>query len=103
MRLRYLFILAVMAVMVSGCAEIEPPNPGRLLTKPLGEIPVRVGMTKDEIISQWGEPDLKDTSSDREEWVYRGRYSGLPIDRGYLSKTKHLYFDGDYLVGFDDK
>ena len=103
MRLSYLVLAVIMVFMVSGCAEIEPPNPTKILQKPLGEIPLRVGMTKAEIISQWGEPDLKDDSSDREEWVYRGRYSGLPIDRGYLSKTKHLYFDGDYLVGFDDK
>jgi hypothetical protein len=58
-------------------------------------------MTKAQVVEIYGEPDVKaDTVSDkwggmREEWVYRARYSALPVSAGYLSEDLYLYFDGE--------
>ncbi|MBN2097375.1 MAG: hypothetical protein JW714_02720 [Candidatus Omnitrophica bacterium] len=95
-----------------GCAEIQPPTPEQVMRQPLGESPLRIGMTKEKVQSIWGEPDLvriADTAAQgrvvaqgtvKEEWIYRGRYPNLPINVDYLSETQHLFFDGSHLVRF---
>jgi len=89
-----------------GCAEITPPGPEEIMRQPLGESPLRMGMTKEKIKSLWGQPDvIKVLGADaqgmvREEWIYRGRYPNLPINVDYLSETQHLFFDGSHLVRF---
>ena len=91
---------------LSGCAEITPPTPDEIMRQPLGQGPLRIGMSKEKINSLWGEPDVVrvlGTDSQamvQEEWVYRGRYPNLPINAGYLSETQHLFFDGNHLVRF---
>ncbi len=92
-------------LMVAGCADITPPTPGYILKKPLGTESVKVGMTKDRVRDLWGDPDQVNEVTDkdmwggeREEWVYFARYSRIPVDAGYLSKTKKLYFDGENLT-----
>ena len=94
------------AFLVSGCAGIQPPNPEEILKHPLGTESVRLGMSKHEVESKWGRPDeirqvedKKMWKGPREEWIYRPSYgSAIPIDAGYLSKTKRLYFDGNNLT-----
>lgn len=105
-----LFLLSALYLLLStlliGCAEIKPPSPQEILRQPLGESPLRIGMTKEKVKSLWGEPDLVrvlETDAQgtvKEEWVYRGRYPNLPINVDYLAKTQHLFFDGENLVKF---
>lgn len=105
-----LFLLStffcILSTFLIGCAEIKPPGPKDLMRQPLGEGPLRTGMTKEKVKSLWGEPDvIRVIGSDtqgmvREEWIYRGRYPNLPINVDYLSETQHLFFDGNHLVRF---
>ncbi|MCQ9207536.1 MAG: outer membrane protein assembly factor BamE [Omnitrophica bacterium] len=97
--------LVLSLLFLCGCADITPPTPGYILKRPLGTDSVKTGMTKDEVKSLWGGPDRvnqvenKDKwEGKREEWVYVGRYGTLPVNAGYLSKTKKLYFDGERLT-----
>ena len=100
-------ILSVILIYITGCAGIEPPTPKEIIEHPLGTSFLRAGLTKEQVIAQWGEPDLKEYDNNgkwgnaKEKWTYYGRYSGLPVDAGYLSKTQYLYFDGKNLVKFN--
>jgi hypothetical protein len=101
----FIFLFFIFGLLV-GCAEIEPPGPKEIMRQPLGESPLRMGMSKERVKSLWGDPDLiKVLESDaqgmiREEWIYRGRYPHLPINIDYLSESQHLIFDGNNLVKF---
>jgi len=105
---RFIILLIVTAATtISGCAEINPfEAPGEVMRHPLGSESIRLGMSKEEIISKWGEPDIvnklpaKDASgSQGEEWVYKAkRVMPVPLDAGYLHKNKYLYFDGNNLT-----
>lgn len=105
--IKFLLIL-VLLVSFIGCAEITPPTPDQVIKHPLGTDPLRIGMTKEEVIFMWGRPDIINKigiskglgGTKKEEWVYYPAYSGVPLDKGYLSKTRHLYFDGNHLVRF---
>jgi len=104
-------IIICVAIIISGCAVLEPVKPQEVLKNPLGTGPLKRGMTKNEIRDMWGEPDLvvvsdksaDVTSTSREEWIYQARYSRLPVDTGYLSKTKRLHFDGENLVNWENE
>lgn len=100
-------LLLVITFLLSlyGCADITPPTPQDIIKRPLGTDSVKVGMTQDQAKELWGEPDQvnhieddKKWGGSRSEWVYLGRVSALPVDAGYLSKTKKLYFDGKNLT-----
>ena len=99
-------ICYLLSTFLIGCAEIRPPGPEEIMRQPLGESPLRIGMTKGKVSSLWGSPDVvRVLGSDaqgmvREEWIYRGRYPNLPINIDYLSETQHLFFDGEHLVKF---
>ncbi len=103
-------IIAALLLFLAGCAEIEPFKvPQEIVKHPLGTDPIRLGMTKDKIESLWGKPDqinplgmADQWGTPKEEWVYSGRYSKIPIDKGYLQKTKYLYFEGSVLTKFQD-
>jgi outer membrane protein assembly factor BamE (lipoprotein component of BamABCDE complex) len=104
------FAVAVLLVAGAGCAGIDIPKPQEVLKEPLGQGSLRVGMTKDEVISLWGKPDEVRTAEDkerwkgtREVWVYHAQMAAVPVDADYLSRTKKLYFDGDYLTNIGDK
>jgi len=92
--------------LVSGCAEMEnAPTPQYLLKHPAGTDTIKLGMKKDQVKTIWGNPDQVNQVNNkekwggaREEWVYIGRYSVMPISAGYLSKTRKLYFDGESLT-----
>ena len=98
-----LFLLCLVFVLY-GCAEIDAPGAREIMSQPLGEMPLRIGMTKEEVLSIWGKPDsiasIESTSPGAimEEWIYRGRYPDLPINVDYLSESQHLIFDGKHLV-----
>lgn len=96
-------ILAVITFsFLCGCSVVDTiPNPGQVIKAPLGTESIKIGMTKQEVESLWGRPDSVQTvenkkrwSGPREMWVYRANYGSIPVDAGYLSKTKKLYFDG---------
>lgn len=106
MKRALLIAYSVLFIGLMGCAEIKPPSPKEIIRQPLGESPLRIGMTKEKVRSLWGESDLvKVLQPDaqgtiKEEWIYRGRYPALPINVDYLSETQHLFFDGNNLVRF---
>ena len=100
-------VISVLELILLGCAEIDPfETPGQVIRHPLGTESIRVGMTKNEVISYWGEPDLVNplpttdaSNSQGEEWVYKAsKYTPVPIDKGYLNSNKYLYFDGKNLT-----
>ncbi|MCK5451468.1 MAG: hypothetical protein KAI70_06860 [Candidatus Omnitrophica bacterium] len=103
-----LMLLAVVFA-VSGCADIEVPGTKQILSEPLGNPTVKIGMTKDEVLTIYGEPDLKrsvvsgEWSDSREEWYYRGRYPSLPVGASYLTEDLYLYFDGENLTTISKK
>ncbi len=88
----------IVMFLVAGCADMDLPTPNSVLKKPLGTDSVKIGMTKDEVRSLWGDPDSIDTevvdnaTRSREVWTYKAR-TQMPLDAGYLSKTRKLYFD----------
>lgn len=104
----FLIILTATAVFLTGCAIIHPIKPEETLTHPLGTDSLKVGMTKEQVKSLLGEPDVitplersQDMlSTEREEWVYQGRYSDLPLHADYFGKTLHLIFDGNNLTSY---
>lgn len=96
-------------LIVSGCAEFDVPTPKSVLEQPLGTDSIRIGMTKDKVVDLWGEPDFVDYEEDeasgrsREVWTYKGRYSAVPVDADYLSRTKVLYFDGNNVTSVQNR
>ena len=100
-----LFIALALA-LICGCSVVETiPQADQVLKMPLGTESIRIGMTKQEVESHWGKPDSVQTvenkkrwSGPRDMWVYRANYGSIPVDAGYLSKTKKLYFDGANLT-----
>jgi len=104
-------LICICLLSIIGCAGIEPPSPERILSNPLGTGPIRVGMTKDEVIEVWGEPDLIGSlgeSTDygrtaKEKWTYHGRFTNLPVNYGYLSNPVYLYFDGNNLTNYEEE
>ncbi len=100
-----------MCVLLAGCAGIEPPTPGKLLTHPLGTSPLHRGMSKDEVRGIWGEPDLVQEkgiaksagATPRQEWVYYSHASNLPINYANLSKAMRIYFDGNSVTDFKEE
>ena len=103
-------IAAFLIASCSGCAGIDAPTPDQILRQPLGTDTVKVGMTKQQIRSIWGEPNEINQiekgerwKGPREEWVYRAQFNAIPIDADYLSKSRRLYFDGDYLTDISEK
>ena len=109
----FIILLSAFGVFaISGCAEIDPfETPAEVIRHSLGTEFIRIGMSKEEVISKWGEPDLvnKLSTSDAmgsqgEEWVYKARrYTPVPLDAGYLHKNKYLYFDGNNLTLISDE
>lgn len=107
-----LILLFAIAISVAGCAEINPfEAPSEVIKHPLGTESIKAGSTKEEVIRDWGKPDIinklgaqDQTGTLREEWVYKARqHTGIPIDSGYLSKNKYLYFDGNHLTLIADE
>ena len=111
MRLKNKYVLyaalLLAAFTLQGCAGINPfEAPQTVLNHPLGTESIGIGMSKQEVLSVWGKPDItnklgfSDSSGTQiEEWIYKARdYSPVSVDAGYLSKNKYLYFDGNNLT-----
>lgn len=97
----FLFLLTTLAA----CGEIQAPTARQALTHPFGTgAPFTLGTSKEEVLEDWGPPDHKihhgvdELGNVREEWIYRGRMENLPIDYEYMSRTKHLFFEGNNLT-----
>jgi len=105
--MRFLVLLALLAFVFVGCAEIELPPAKKILAPWSGTSPVQLGESKDSVRGKWGEPDeiellgADEVGLIKEAWVYRGRYSDIPVDYKYLSKTKRLIFTGDSLTAYE--
>ena len=101
-----IYFCIMLCIFLIGCAEIEPPSPDKILAPWSGVSPVQLGESKDSVRDKWGEPDkinllgADEVGLVREEWVYRGRYTDVPVDYQYLSKTKSLIFTGESLTGY---
>ena len=100
-----LAMILISAILFGGCSAIIIPNPEDVVRHPLGTETIKVGMTKEQVESMWGKPSqvkaLEDKAkwqSPKEVWIYRAQYSSIPVDAGYLSNTKKLYFDGNNLT-----
>ena len=111
MRKTFFALSVTVAAMIGliGCAGIMPPSPDDVVRHPLGTESVKIGMSKEEVESLWGKPDEVSIVEDKEKWkgsrevwVYRAQYGSLPVDAGYLSKTKKLYFDGNSLTNIGE-
>lgn len=107
-------LLLVVIVLISfiGCAGMDMPTPKQIITHPLGTIPLHTGMTKNQIIEMWGKPSVVKPITPtgtakfleaKEEWIYYGNYSKSPLDAGYMSRTKHLFFDGNNLTSWKEE
>ena len=93
--------------LVTGCSEIETPTAHQAMTHPFGTgASFTRGTTKAEIVEAWGKPKhvvphgVDELGNTKEEWIYEGWLPGLPIDHEYLSRTKHLFFEGDHLANW---
>lgn len=102
-------VITAASLAIGGCAGIEPPTPDDMIRQPLGKSSLKVGMTKEQVISLWGKPDEQRIVEDKEKWgdarelwVYRAQFGAIPVDVDYLSKTKKLYFDGDNLTNIEE-
>ncbi len=105
----YLTLVVVILIGSAGCSDFRRPSLRQTLICPWDTKPaLSVGMTKKEIKAKWGEPDIINDlpaakwGSAKEEWIYWGRYPNVPIDYRYLSRTKHLIFEGAVLIDFFD-
>ncbi len=110
-RLKYLFVGCLASLILAGCSAIEIPKADDVMKHPLGTESIKIGMTKQQVEALWGKPnDIKTVENKekwqgagtREMWVYRSQYNAIPVDAGYLSKTKKLYFDGENLTEISD-
>jgi len=104
LKIHCLLVLTLMCVFSAGCADIKAPKPEQFFKDPLGEGSLKIGMVKNKVIAEYGEPNAKRTviskewNRGREEWLYKATYSGLPAGIGYLSEDLYLYFDGENLT-----
>lgn len=90
---------------IYGCSAIQVPDADDVISHPLGTESIKIGMSKQQVESIWGKPDdvkmvenKEKWQGGREVWTYRAQYGSIPVDAGYLSKTKRLYFDGNNLT-----
>jgi len=105
----YLVLVGFFLIALFGCSDFKEFHIRDALTRPWDtKPPLSVGVTKEEVRADWGEPDIINQlppatwGTDKEEWIYWGRYPNVPIDYMYLSQTKHLIFEGNVLVDFFD-
>lgn len=99
-------LTAIVTVLIfSGCSVLTVPTPEVIIDHPLGTESIKIGMTKQQVEDLWGKPDdikfvenPEKWKGTKEMWVYRAQYAAIPVDAGYLSKTKKLYFDGENLT-----
>ncbi len=107
-RINILIVCVLALSLLYGCAEMDMPTSNTVLKSPMSSGSVKIGMTKTQVLNQYGEPDLKrmvtskEWGGTREEWYYSARTS-LPVGMGYLSESAYLYFDGENLTNIGSK
>ena len=99
------FLVFIAVLVFSGCGDTYIPSAKEAMNKPFGTGPeFTLGTTKAEVTEWWGPPDLviprgvDEIGNAKEEWIYHGRMQNLPIDVEYVSRDKHLFFEGNNLV-----
>lgn len=109
MKVLYSIMMLVSVFCLAGCGSLEANDTDQALNIPLGSGGLRLGMTKNQVVALYGDPDIKDTVSSpawghaREEWFYKAEMGVLPVNAGYLSEDLYLYFDGDNLTNISKK
>jgi len=105
-----LVLAVLLSFLCSGCGEFAAPTSHEILTRPLGTGgPFKRGTPKEAVLEAWGEPDqviqqgTDELGNAREEWVYTGRMPNIPIDYEYVSRTQHLFFEGNSLVRWESE
>jgi len=101
-----LISLIILVISISGCSVLEVPKPDDIIKSPLGSSSVKIGMTQNEVISLYGDPNIKSMvkspewgEKEREEWFYKARLDVIPLGgANYLTEDVYLYFDGDNLT-----
>jgi len=98
-------MVLISMLFLCGCSAIILPDPQDVIDHPLGTESIKIGMTRRQVESLWGKPDSIRVGENKEKWqgvremwTYSAQYGSIPVDAGYLSKTKKLYFDGDNLT-----
>ncbi len=101
------FLVLTLAGM-TGCSEIQGPSAKEIMSHPFGaDVPFARGASKAEVLGTWGSPDqvlplgVDELGNTREEWIYVGRLPVVPVDYGYVSKTKRLFFEGENLTRWE--
>ncbi len=105
LNLKVIVVGVILLPLLGGCSDFVAPTAEEAISQPFGTGgPFDRGTTKAEILEAWGKPDhviqlgADELGNTREEWIYHGRLPNVPIDYEYVSRTKHLYFDGQNLV-----
>ena len=102
-----LYFAAIFTIAgLQGCTAITIPNPGDIASTPLGTESIKLGMSKARVESIWGKPDnirieeSKDSFKGQRGMVLQlPQYARIaPVNAGYLSRSRKLYFDGNNLV-----
>lgn len=102
--------ILTMGIFLTGCSMVETvPTPGDVIKHPIGTESIKIGMTKAQVEEIWGRPDdvrmvenKEKWGGSREMWVYHAQYGSIPVDAGYFSKDKKLYFDGNNLTNIGE-
>lgn len=109
MNLCAMLLSLALLMPLAGCSGVQSSETDDILKQPLGSGGLFAGMSKSQVKEKYGEPDIKgnvlspEWNSPREEWVYRARYSVLPVNAGYLSEDLYLYFDGNNLTNISKR
>ena len=102
--IKTLIVIFMTLPLLAGCAGIESPSPQRVLPPWSGTQNLKIGMSKDKVLEEWGEPNERvDKGRDDvglliEEWIYYGEYPLL--NRKILSQGARLTFTGSSLTSF---
>lgn len=101
MRKFLIFLSFLLPVMLSGCALFHPYQPniqqGNILTEDMLS-QIRVGMTKEQVVSALGNPILENIYNDNHwAYVYTFQYRGGPITKKHVD----LYFQNGRVVRID--
>ena len=109
MAVKIVLIVIFSISVLSGCADIKAPTAQYALTHPLStKTMVTSGTSKDEVLEKWGEPDevidagFDDMGIKKEVWVYNAWFPDIPLDHRHFSRSKKVYFTGDYVTGYED-
>ncbi|NQV04755.1 MAG: hypothetical protein HQ532_04570 [Candidatus Omnitrophica bacterium] len=109
MAMKFVLIAIFSILVLSGCADVKTPTAQYALTHPLSTKTMVVsGTPKGEVLEKWGEPDeiidagFDDMSIKKEVWVYNAWFPEIPLDHRHFSRSKKIYFTGDYVTGYED-